>query len=232
MSKLWDKGYELDSLIERFEIGDDYTYDNELVEPDVLGSLAHAEMLHRIGVLTADELAQLRRGLGEILALHQRGEFRMAPEDEDVHTKIENWLVAELGEVGKKIHTARSRNDQVLLDLRLYAKRKVLEVEVALLSCASELARFAREHEYTPMPGYTHMQRAMLSSVGVWAAHTPRCCSTTGRCSRPRTSSTTGLRSARRRRTACRCPLTGVRRQTARFLGGAEQRALRRQLSR
>ena len=169
MSKLWDKGYELDSLIERFEIGDDYTYDNELVEPDVLGSLAHAEMLHRIGVLTADELAQLRRGLGEILALHQRGEFRMAPEDEDVHTKIENWLVAELGEVGKKIHTARSRNDQVLLDLRLYAKRKVLEVEVALLSCASELARFAREHEYTPMPGYTHMQRAMLSSVGVWA---------------------------------------------------------------
>ncbi|MDQ3855749.1 MAG: argininosuccinate lyase [Chloroflexota bacterium] len=169
MSKLWDKGYALDSLIERFEIGDDSTYDNELVEPDVLGSVAHAEMLARIGVLASDELGQLREGLAGILELYRQGEFRMSPSDEDVHTKVENWLVEHYGAVGKRIHTARSRNDQVLLDLRLYSKRKLLEVETALLSCAAELARFAQVHELVPMPGYTHMQRAMLSSVGTWA---------------------------------------------------------------
>lgn len=169
MSKLWDKGTPLDALIERFEIGDDATYDNQLIEPDVLGSLAHAEMLARIGVLSEGELAELRKELREVLRLYRAGEFFMVPGDEDVHTKIENLLTARLGDAGKKIHTARSRNDQVLLDLRLYAKRRILEVEIALLECAAELVRFARQHEWLPMPGYTHMQRAMLSSVGTWA---------------------------------------------------------------
>jgi argininosuccinate lyase len=169
LSKLWDKGTPLDALIERFEIGDDATYDNRLVEPDVLGSLAHAEMLASIGVLTPHELEELREGLREILRLHAAGEFSMGPGDEDVHTKVENFLVARLGDTGKKIHTARSRNDQVLVDLRLYSKRKLLELEIAVLECAAALVRFAREHEWTPMPGYTHMQRAMLSSVGTWA---------------------------------------------------------------
>lgn len=169
MSKLWDKGTALDALIERFEVGDDAVYDNRLVEADVYGSLAHAEMLCRIGILTDSELDSLRAGLREVLSLHTSGDFRMAPEDEDVHTKIENFLVEQLGDVGKKIHTARSRNDQVLLDLRLYTKQKLLELEIALTSCASNLAEFAQEHELVPMPGYTHMQRAMLSSVGMWA---------------------------------------------------------------
>ncbi len=169
MSKLWDKGTALDELIERFEVGDDAVYDNRLVEADVYGSLAHAEMLASIGVLSPDELQTLRSGLKQILALYAEGEFQMAQGDEDVHTKIENFLVQQLGDVGKKIHTARSRNDQVLLDMRLYAKEKLLEIEVALMSCASELTRFAQEHELVPMPGYTHMQRAMLSSVGTWA---------------------------------------------------------------
>ncbi|MDQ3328217.1 MAG: lyase family protein, partial [Chloroflexota bacterium] len=169
MSKLWDKGTSLDALIERFEIGDDATYDNQLIESDVLGSLAHAEMLARIGVLSEVELAELRGELREVLRLFRAGEFVMTPGDEDVHTKIENHLTARLGDAGKKIHTARSRNDQVLLDLRLYAKRRILEVEIALLECAAELVRFARQHEWLPMPGYTHMQRAMLSSVGTWA---------------------------------------------------------------
>jgi argininosuccinate lyase len=168
VTKLWDKGTPLDALIERFEVGDDAEYDNRIVEHDVYGSLAHAEMLAEIGVLTDAELDQLRRGLEEILDLYGAGAFRMAPEDEDVHTKIENFLVGRLGDVGKKIHTARSRNDQVLLDMRLYAKEKLLEVEAALLSCAGALVRFAEEYELVPMPGYTHMQRAMLSSMGVW----------------------------------------------------------------
>ncbi len=169
MSKLWDKGTPLDALIERFEIGDDATYDNQLIEPDVLGSLTHAEMLTRIGVLSQAELDGLRRELREVLRLYRAGEFSMEPGDEDVHTKIENHLTVRLGDAGKKIHTARSRNDQVLLDLRLYAKRRILEVEIALLECAAELVCFARQHEWLPMPGYTHMQRAMLSSVGTWA---------------------------------------------------------------
>ncbi len=169
MSKLWEKGQRLDATIERFEVGDDLVFDNELVEPDVYGSLAHAEMLERIGVLAPEELDRLRAGLVEILRLHEAGEFRMTPEDEDVHTKIENYLVARYGDVGKKIHTARSRNDQVLLALRLYTKRRLLELEAALLSCAAALARFAQRHELVPMPGYTHMQRAMLSSAGTWA---------------------------------------------------------------
>lgn len=170
MSKLWQKGgASLHSLIERFEVGDDLVFDNALIEADVYGSLAHAEMLTRIGVLTEPELGQLREGLSRILSLHAAGEFAMTSEDEDVHTKIENFLVSEYGEVGKKVHTARSRNDQVLLDLRLYAKEKLLELDLALLECAEAFARFASDHEFVPMPGYTHMQRAMLSSVGTWA---------------------------------------------------------------
>ncbi len=169
MSKLWDKGQPLNALIEQFEVGDDLVYDNQLVEADVYGSMAHAEMLERLGVLNAAELEEIRGRLQEVLALHAAGEFRMTPADEDVHTKIENYLVEHLGDAGKKIHTARSRNDQVLVALRLYTKQKLLEVEIALLSCAGTLAAFAAEHEMVPMPGYTHMQRAMLSSVGTWA---------------------------------------------------------------
>lgn len=169
MNKLWAKGQRLNEVIERFEVGDDLTFDNQLVEPDVFGSLAHAEMLNRIGILTDDELSALREGLGRTLALYKEGSFRMTPEDEDVHTKIENFLVANYGDVGKKIHTARSRNDQVLVDLRLYTRRKINELKGTLLSTADTLASFALAHELVPMPGYTHMQRAMLSSVGTWA---------------------------------------------------------------
>jgi len=169
VSKLWDKGYKLDETIERFEIGHDLAFDNELVEADVYGSIAHAEMLNRIGILTDDELQALKQGLGRILDLYRQGQFFMTPADEDIHTKIENFLVREYGDVGKKIHTARSRNDQVLVDLRLYAKAKILELESALLQCAESLVEFASKHEHVPMPGYTHMQRAMLSSVGTWA---------------------------------------------------------------
>ncbi|MDI3340123.1 MAG: argininosuccinate lyase [Sphaerobacter sp.] len=168
-TKLWDKGYELDPQIEAFEVGDDVVYDNRLILADVLGSIAHAAGLVKIGVLSAAEFAALRAALAAIAAEAAAGTFRVEPGDEDVHTKIEHALVARVGTPGKKIHTARSRNDQVLVALRLFLKQEAPRVEGAILDCAAALLELARRHRLTPMPGYTHMQRAMLSSVGVWA---------------------------------------------------------------
>ncbi len=167
---LWQKGdAHLDALAERYEIGEDTIYDNRLVPADVWGSMAHAIMLHRIGILTEGEVNALLKELAHILTLHQQGEFTLGEHDEDVHTKIENHLTATVGEAGKKIHTARSRNDQVLVDIRLYTKGELLRTMQQTLDTAAAFAAFARREEWTPMPGYTHMQRAMLSSVGVWA---------------------------------------------------------------
>jgi argininosuccinate lyase len=168
-TKLWDKGYQINQEIEKFEIGDDVVYDNRLILPDVLGSIAHAAGLAKVGLLTADELAALRRELVAIAGEAEAGGFQVEPGDEDVHTKIETTLVARLGEAGKKIHTARSRNDQVLVDLRLYLKQVAPRVQLAVLECCDALLGLAEQHRLIPMPGYTHMQRAMLSSVGVWA---------------------------------------------------------------
>ncbi len=168
-TKLWDKGYQINQEIEKFEIGDDVVYDNRLILPDVLGSIAHAAGLAKVGLLTADEFAALRQELVEIADQAEAGIFKVEVGDEDVHTKIENTLVARLGDVGKKIHTARSRNDQVLVDLRLYLKQVAPRAQFAILECCDALLDLAERHRLTPMPGYTHMQRAMLSSVGVWA---------------------------------------------------------------
>ena len=168
-AKLWDKGYDLNPLIEAFEVGDDVAYDNRLVMPDVLGSIAHAAGLLKIGVLDQASFEALHRGLVQIAGLHAQGEFNLEQGDEDVHTKIENWLTANVGDPGKEIHTGRSRNDQVLVDLRLYTREAVLPVYQAILSACDALLDLATRHKDTPMPGYTHMQRAMLSTVGVWA---------------------------------------------------------------
>jgi len=169
MPKLWQKGYDLHAAIEQFTTGEDIVLDNELLLYDVAASLAHARMLARLGLLTADELARLEEGLRRILQLHRQGEFRLQPGDEDVHTKIETWLTQEYGEAGQKIHTGRSRNDQVLVALRLLAKERLLEVWEALLKLCQTALAFAQAHEWLPMPGYTHLQRAMPSSVGLWA---------------------------------------------------------------
>jgi len=168
-TKLWEKGYTLDPRVERFEISDDLVYDQRLVLPDVLGSIAHAAGLAKIGVLTVEQFEGLQAGLAEIAALDEQGAFVLELSDEDVHTKVENWLTAQVGEAGKAIHTGRSRNDQVLVDLRLYTRAAVLPVYTAVLDAAEALLGLATREQYTPMPGYTHMQRAMLSSVGVWA---------------------------------------------------------------
>lgn len=169
-TKLWQKDYTLDALASRYTAGDEVGLDNRLVEADVWGSMAHARMLNSIGILTDAEAEALLAGLAHILDRYHAGAFVVVPEDEDVHTKVENYLTATVGDAGKKIHTARSRNDQVLVDLRLWAKGALLDTMDAVLDCAVAFARFAAREQWTPMPGYTHMQRAMPSSAGLWAA--------------------------------------------------------------
>ncbi|MDR7516886.1 MAG: argininosuccinate lyase [Armatimonadota bacterium] len=169
MGKLWEKGYRLHEAIERFEVGDDVWLDQRLAWADLLGSIAHARMLGHIGVLTREEAARLEEALRALLGEAREGRLALTVQDEDIHTRVEGLLVERLGDLGKKLHTGRSRNDQVLVDLRLYTKRALLDLQDAVLGCAGALLDFAARHRDLPMPGYTHMQRAMLSSVGLWA---------------------------------------------------------------
>jgi len=169
MTKLWAKGYELDAAVEAFTVGEDYLLDMELLRWDCIGSIAHAAMLNGIGILTDDEFRKLKNRLNEIIRLHESGEFSIRAEDEDVHTAVENDLTNALGEVGKKLHTARSRNDQVILDLRLYMRDKLLLLTDAICRVAAVLLDFAEKHKDVPIVGRTHFQRAMPSSVGLWA---------------------------------------------------------------
>ena len=168
-AKLWQKGYTVHPLIEEYLTGD-VSFDNRLIEADVLGSIAHARMLGKIGLLTPEEVATLWAELRRIIELAEAGQFVVTTADEDVHTKIENHLAETVGEAGKRIHTARSRNDQVLVDLRLFTRGELTALMGDLLDTAEALTEFAERGKAIPMPGYTHMQRAMLSSVGLWAA--------------------------------------------------------------
>src|SRR6266700_3881419 len=170
MTKLWQKGYHLNEQVERFEAAQNSLLDARLIRHDVWGSLAHTAMLAKIGVLTESEHKALKDALCSILQLEATHEFTITLADEDVHTRVENYLVTVAGAAGKKIHMARSRNDQVLLDLRLYAKEQLHSVAATLCHLSTTLLSLASRHTNTPMPGYTHMQRAMLSSVGLWAA--------------------------------------------------------------
>ncbi|MDQ2715359.1 MAG: argininosuccinate lyase [Chloroflexota bacterium] len=170
MTKLWQKSYRLNEQVERFEAAQNSALDARLVRHDVWGSLAHAAMLAKIGVLNTEEHSALKSALREILALEATGQFTITLNDEDVHTRVENYLAETAGVAGKKIHMARSRNDQVLVDLRLYAKEQLHEVATEMGDLCATLWQVASEHADVPMPGYTHMQRAMLSSVGLWAA--------------------------------------------------------------
>lgn len=170
MTKLWEKGYQLDQQMERFTVGDDYLLDRRLVRADVLGSIAHAKMLSTIRIFTVEEFSKLKKCLLEILSQAEKGEFEIRPEDEDVHTAVENALTQKLGELGKKIHTGRSRNDQVLVDIRIYTRERLLAVQEKVLVLAQTLLKFADQNKDVPMPGRTHTQRAMPSSVGLWAS--------------------------------------------------------------
>jgi len=169
MKKLWQKNQEaLNPLVERFETENDLLLDHKLTKFDVYGSLAHAYMLTKIGIISPKEFGVLRNSLKKILDLDKKDSFKLKFGDEDIHTKIENFLINDSGKPGEKIHTARSRNDQVLLNLRLFGKEKLLEIWGETLQLASVLNSLSQKFEEIPMPGYTHMQKAMPSSVGMW----------------------------------------------------------------
>ncbi|NYT13225.1 MAG: argininosuccinate lyase [Candidatus Methanofastidiosa archaeon] len=168
MAKLWKKKYELDKVVEDFTVGDDYLWDMKLIKADVIGNIAHSTMLRKISIISEEELSNIKKNLITILELHEQGKFIINKEDEDVHTAVENFLTEKLGDVGKKIHTARSRNDQILLDVRLYSKERLFEIMESLLKLCKVLLEFSKENEFIPMPGRTHTQRAMPSSVGLW----------------------------------------------------------------
>ncbi len=170
MAKLWQKRAKLDREIERFTVGDDYLLDRRLIPADAVASIAHAEMLSSIGILTSGEFEDLKRELVRIIEDTRQGKFTVKLEDEDCHTAIENRLTSVVGEVGKKIHTGRSRNDQVIAAIRLYAREFLLDFLNYSLELAESLVRFAEQEKDTPMMGRTHMQIAMPSSVGLWAA--------------------------------------------------------------
>ena len=167
--KLWQKDYTPNERIEAFVVGRDYLLDQVLVRFDCLGSIAHIRGLLDIGILTEDEFSILKKGLLEIIELDKEGRFIIQPEDEDVHTKIENHLTENIGDTAKKIHTARSRNDQVLTAIRLYAKERFLTIEEKTISLSLSFLTFAEKYHIIPMPGRTHFQKAMPSSLGLWA---------------------------------------------------------------
>ena len=170
MTKLWEKNWKLNEEVESFETKDDLEMDQKLVKFDIYGSIAQTKMLNKIGLLTKDETDRAIKGLSEILLLVEKDKFKLELGDEDIHTKIENFITEKYGEVGKKIHTGRSRSDQVLTDMRLYTKSKIIEIWGELLKLSRSFYTFSEKYEFVPMPGYTHMQKAMLSSVGMWAS--------------------------------------------------------------
>ena len=170
MAKLWQKNYTLDSLMQHFTVRNDYILDENLVISDCLASIAHARGLERIGILKKDELLKLEEGLRKIINLRLDNNFPIKEEDEDCHTAIEGYLTSLYGDIGKKIHTGRSRNDQVQTALRVYMREASLLIAKEALSFSISLLQFASRYEFVPMPGRTHMQIAMPSSVGLWAS--------------------------------------------------------------
>lgn len=166
--KLWDKGFSIDKQIENFTVGNDREIDMHIAKYDVQASIAHAIMLESIGIITADELTHLKKGLNELATDIEKGKFVIEPSFEDVHSKIEWELTNKLGEVGKKIHTARSRNDQVLVALQLYYKENLATVNDKVKSLFDTLLHLAETHKNSLLPGYTHLQVAMPSSFGLW----------------------------------------------------------------
>lgn len=168
MAKLWDKGFEIQDKIEKFTVGRDREMDLYLAEADVLGSMAHITMLESIGLLQADELQQLLSELRNIHAQIKKGEFVIEEGIEDVHSQVELMLTRKLGDVGKKIHSGRSRNDQVLVDLKLFIRRQLKDIATDVIELFQQLQSQSERYKNVLMPGYTHLQVAMPSSFGLW----------------------------------------------------------------
>jgi len=169
MRRLWDQGEPLDEKILRYTAGEDYILDERLVEYDVRASIAHANMLHRQRLLSKVDLKALINGLTELAKSHAEGQWEIELEDEDVHTALEKRLTHKIGEAGKRIHLGRSRNDQVLAAVRLYLLDAADTMEESADAVADALESIGQREADTPLPGYTHMQQAMPSSVHQWA---------------------------------------------------------------
>ena len=166
--KLWEKNYEINKEIERFTVGRDREMDLYLAPYDVLGSMAHVTMLESIGLIGKDELPVLLSELRAIYEQAVRGEFVIEDDIEDVHSQVELMLTRKLGDMGKKIHSGRSRNDQVLVDRKLFARAKIKEVAEAVKDLFDQLIQKSNQYKDVLMPGYTHLQVAMPSSFGLW----------------------------------------------------------------
>lgn len=166
--QLWNKGFEPDQLIENFTVGADRELDLRLARYDVQGSMAHIRMLEKIGLLTKEELDVLLPALQEIADSIEKGEFVIEEGVEDVHSQVEFLLTSRLGDIGKKIHSGRSRNDQVLVDLKLFFRDELRDISKAVGRLFKRLQLLSEEHKDKLMPGYTHLQVAMPSSFGLW----------------------------------------------------------------
>ena len=166
--KLWDKGLAIDKKIENFTVGNDRELDMHIAEYDLKASKAHAKMLGKVGILTSEEVKDIERELAKLLQQLENGTFEIEEDFEDVHSKIEFELTKTLGDTGKKIHTARSRNDQVLVAMQLYFKENLQEISGKTKQLVDVLLGLAEEHQEKLLPGYTHLQVAMPSSFGLW----------------------------------------------------------------
>lgn len=167
--KLWQTNSDqLLNIIEKYTVGQDYIYDQKLLKYDLQASLAHAQMLLKIDIINESEFCQVQKGLKEIQALAEKDQFIITQDQEDGHTAIEQYLSTHFGEIGKKIHTGRSRNDQSLVMLRLFMKDKLEAIQKSIKNNIEILRTKAGDHINTLMPGYTHMQKAMPTTVGTW----------------------------------------------------------------
>jgi argininosuccinate lyase len=168
MSKLWQKTTNVNELVENFTVGRDTEFDAQMAAFDVLGSLAHTQMLQSIGLMSADDLELVQRELKNIYADIANGKFTIEPGVEDVHSQVEMLLTQRIGDAGKKIHSGRSRNDQVLVDLKLFFRHELQQIVDETQQLFNQLISLSEKHKDTLLPGYTHLQVAMPSSFGLW----------------------------------------------------------------
>jgi argininosuccinate lyase len=166
---LWNKGTKINELIQNYCVGNDYILDLEIVKYDCIGSMAHCQGLLGAGIINHQEFSDLNSGLQEIMGLSANNSFVIKPSQEDCHTAIEEYLVSKLGETGQKIHTGRSRNDQVLTAIRLYEKARILETVDLVNSFIEATIEFEKKSGPIPIPGYTHTRKGMPSSISLWS---------------------------------------------------------------
>ncbi|MDO4823871.1 MAG: argininosuccinate lyase [Bacteroidales bacterium] len=168
MAKLWDKGFSVDEKIEKFTVGKDRELDIYLAQHDILGTMAHITMLQSVGLLQEDELKHLLEELKSLYLIAEKGEFTIDEGVEDIHSQVEFLLTKKLGDIGKKVHTGRSRNDQVLVDLKLFTRAEIEKTVLKVQKLFAVLQQKSEQYKDVLLPGYTHLQVAMPSSFGLW----------------------------------------------------------------